>query len=316
MRNFEKIFESFGLDDVNQTLLNSIICTFTNYKAKTIKSLRHGTVSAKRSAVSIILRAKCERLEVLFLKRPIRKGDRWSGQVCFPGGKYETTDKTLLETAIRETREEIGIDLCDREQFALLGRVDDHMAQGNMPVSCFVFLWFDVRSEFNPNVDEVDGMRWVPLQNFLATGRHPQRLGTSGNQVLNLNIGLVYPNLQNLIDKDCLNKTILQFPTIDLPVNPHDPLERQNVNLRFKLWGLTLRILTKFLYIIDPKLPIVYYDYDLSNPVYNFIGKNFIHVQRKYLTVYEEAAPSSHVTVENNFRDIHREELEYRLSKL
>ena len=32
-----------------------------------------------------------------------------SGQISFPGGKYEKSDKSFMETALRETREEIGV---------------------------------------------------------------------------------------------------------------------------------------------------------------------------------------------------------------
>ena len=55
------------------------------------------------------LEANCD-LEMLFVKRSVYPGDPWSGQVAFPGGKAEP-DETFTETAIRETQEEIGIDL-------------------------------------------------------------------------------------------------------------------------------------------------------------------------------------------------------------
>lgn len=49
--------------------------------------------------------------EVLFIKRASRKGDRWSGHVALPGGGRDAEDADDLTTAIRETREEIGLDL-------------------------------------------------------------------------------------------------------------------------------------------------------------------------------------------------------------
>lgn len=48
---------------------------------------------------------------VLLMKRAERTGDPWSGHISLPGGRYQATDPNLLETAIRETREELGIDL-------------------------------------------------------------------------------------------------------------------------------------------------------------------------------------------------------------
>lgn len=52
-------------------------------------------------------------LRVLFIRRAESERDPWSGQMAFPGGRHEETDADLLATAIRETREELGLDLSD-----------------------------------------------------------------------------------------------------------------------------------------------------------------------------------------------------------
>jgi 8-oxo-dGTP pyrophosphatase MutT (NUDIX family) len=49
-------------------------------------------------------------------------GDPWSGHLALPGGRRQAEDSTLLDTAIRETAEEVGIALPDK---ALLGELDD-----------------------------------------------------------------------------------------------------------------------------------------------------------------------------------------------
>ena len=74
------------------------------------------------AAVSVLLRDGDDGLETLFIHRAIRAGDRWSGQIAFPGGRREPTDPDLLTTAIRETLEEIGVDLSTAER---LGVLDD-----------------------------------------------------------------------------------------------------------------------------------------------------------------------------------------------
>ena len=50
-------------------------------------------------------------LEVLLIQRADREGDPWSGQVALPGGRRQSEDATLQDTAIRETLEETGVDL-------------------------------------------------------------------------------------------------------------------------------------------------------------------------------------------------------------
>ena len=47
------------------------------------------------------------------------------GEICFPGGGVESTDKGLVETALREAQEEIG--LC-RDDVEVLGLLDDHIS--------------------------------------------------------------------------------------------------------------------------------------------------------------------------------------------
>lgn len=49
--------------------------------------------------------------EVVFIKRAARVGDRWTSHVALPGGKRDPEDEDDRATAIRETSEEIGLDL-------------------------------------------------------------------------------------------------------------------------------------------------------------------------------------------------------------
>lgn len=78
--------------------------------------------NVNRAAVSICLRYRKGQIEVLFMQRAVQQYDNWSGQVCFPGGRYEESDVSSRATAERETFEEVGINL---SFVKFLGRCDD-----------------------------------------------------------------------------------------------------------------------------------------------------------------------------------------------
>jgi len=67
--------------------------------------------------------------ELLFIRRaPSASANgstsRWSSHVAFPGGRQEPADESPLYTALRETWEEIGIDLAESD-FVQVGRLDE-----------------------------------------------------------------------------------------------------------------------------------------------------------------------------------------------
>ena len=104
-------------------------------------------------------------LKTLMIRRADREGDVWSGQVAFPGGRRGKQDRSLLETAIREAREEVGIDLARSALYlGHLGTFKTHT--GAMLVVPCAFLIRDEVVRVRPNV-EVASYRWVPVEFFL-----------------------------------------------------------------------------------------------------------------------------------------------------
>jgi 8-oxo-dGTP pyrophosphatase MutT (NUDIX family) len=103
--------------------------------------------------------------EVLLIRRAERLGDPWSGHMAFPGGRWDAADVDLRATAVRETREEVGIDL--DAHGALLGRLPDLEAvarakRTGLIITPFVFaLARDVPLTFD--ADEVAEAIWAPL---------------------------------------------------------------------------------------------------------------------------------------------------------
>ncbi len=78
----------------------------------------------RRAAVAIVLRRTADDVvELLLIKRSEREDDPWSGHVALPGGRRDPSDVTLQDTAIRETREETGIDVT--RDGIVLGMLDE-----------------------------------------------------------------------------------------------------------------------------------------------------------------------------------------------
>lgn len=90
---------------------------------------------AKKSAVLILLFPFKNSIHTILIQRPIYEGVH-SGQVSFPGGKYEKMDKHLSQTALREASEEVGIQTNDVE---IIGKLTDlYIRPSNFLVSPFI----------------------------------------------------------------------------------------------------------------------------------------------------------------------------------
>jgi 8-oxo-dGTP pyrophosphatase MutT (NUDIX family) len=127
-------------------------------------------LTGSRAAVASILRFDRGATEVLLMQRAEREGDRWSGQVALPGGRYEEGDEDLLRTAIRETREEVGVDL--QRGTRLLGRLGAFraMAKGKvLPLTITPYVFHLVEDQEVVINAEASAAFWFPLD-VAATG--------------------------------------------------------------------------------------------------------------------------------------------------
>lgn len=130
----------------------------------------------KEAAVALVLRQADDDLELLLMRRAARDGDPWSGQIGLPGGRFDISDASLEHTALRETFEEVGIDL--RRDGAVLGQLDELRPRTPVlpPIIVRPFvcaLHGEARLVTNHEVAE---LRWVRLSQLF----HPEtRIRTS-----------------------------------------------------------------------------------------------------------------------------------------
>jgi 8-oxo-dGTP pyrophosphatase MutT (NUDIX family) len=150
-----------------------------------------GTIPA---AVAIVLIEGPAGLETLFIERAERESDPWSRQIAFPGGRRDPGDGDLLATAIRETREETGVDLANAERLGALN--DMYPRTPVLPpvvVRPFVFALAE-RPEIAPS-DEVHAAFWVPLATLKAPGVHQTVTVTPRGMTLSVPAYIVGPHV-------------------------------------------------------------------------------------------------------------------------
>lgn len=129
--------------------------------------------NTRQAAVAVVLRERNDNeTDVLFIKRAEKPGDPWSGHMAFPGGHLEPADADLREAAVRETQEEIGLDLAPVEY---LGALDQQRAMPrgrplNMLIAPHVFA-ISGEPEFTLN-HEVDEVVWANLTVLIGGDLH------------------------------------------------------------------------------------------------------------------------------------------------
>jgi 8-oxo-dGTP pyrophosphatase MutT (NUDIX family) len=167
---------------------------------------------SRLAAVAAVLRVVANEPELLFIKRAILERDPWSGHVAFPGGRIEPGDDTLQHTAVRETREELALDLTAG---VMLGRLDDLAPRTRALPPIIVRPFVAVvhpEVAFEPS-REVAATFWVPLSIL----RDPS---TQAEHVMTIN-----------------------------GVRARFPAYRVDEHL---VWGLTERIVRQLLSLFDP----------------------------------------------------------------
>jgi 8-oxo-dGTP pyrophosphatase MutT (NUDIX family) len=135
----------------------------------------------RRAAVALVLRRNLSEAEMLVIKRSVSERDHWSGHLALPGGRVEAGDASLLAAAVRETFEEVGVNLgAGGEVLGRLGVVEPKSPLApRVSVAPFVAVApaeYHVRREGEatpPLVlsEEVAAAFWVPVSALRSGGR-------------------------------------------------------------------------------------------------------------------------------------------------
>lgn len=127
---------------------------------------------ARQSGVLILFYEKNNTLHTVLIKRAINNSNH-SGQIAFPGGKKEEHDANLIETALREANEEIGI---VKEHVEVIGKLTDVF----IPISNFlvapVIGFIDYSPTFTLQISEVYDVVEVEVQTLIHPNTFQQQM--------------------------------------------------------------------------------------------------------------------------------------------
>lgn len=131
--------------------------------------MRNDQATPTPAAVLIPIVMHEQRPTLLLTQRTAHLNDH-AGQVSLPGGRVDATDESVIETALRETEEEVGL---SRQHVDVLGTLPDYYTATGFRVTPVVSL---VQPPFDLRADpfEVAEIFEVPLA-FLMNGMNHQR---------------------------------------------------------------------------------------------------------------------------------------------
>jgi 8-oxo-dGTP pyrophosphatase MutT (NUDIX family) len=137
------------------------------------------------ASVMMILKESGQDYSLLFIKRPENERDPFSGHMAFPGGRMESDDKSKLETAIRETYEEVGINI--NSSGRILGSIDDVNPNNPRARNYIVTPYLSVLNEevvITPDANEVERVVWVPMRHLSDDKNAQVRMRERGGRLV------------------------------------------------------------------------------------------------------------------------------------
>ncbi|WP_081759317.1 NUDIX hydrolase [Thioalkalivibrio sp. HK1] len=169
----------------------------------------------KRAAVAIILAGDPSSFRLCFVERSHRQGDRWSGDMAFPGGWAKGPEEGLRAAAVRETLEEVGLDLLQADFLGVMAPIPISRFDIDIgSIGACVFHLGDRCLDLRPDGYEIRKAFWIPDAHL----NHP-------------------------------DNHIRFYPRHRPPLENHQGSSRSRPAIAFEgrlIWGLTYRLLARF----------------------------------------------------------------------
>ena len=149
-----------------------------SYKRSSVKEVLQKN-NYRESAVLLLFYPFKSELYLSFMLRPTYDGVH-SGQVCFPGGRREDEDENLLQTALREAREELNIQSENVKVIGELSRI--YVPPSNFLIQPIV-AYSQLRPDFVAEEKEVQAIIEVPVKEFQKSNSLQKAIVTVQNNM-------------------------------------------------------------------------------------------------------------------------------------
>ncbi len=172
MNDLKNCFASLPFGDIVRVLRNADFSLLPGQKSQLtmapalrrdeIRRLGKGMNAVSSGVLILLFPDRENQASTVFIQRPVYDGVH-SGQISLPGGRREEYDPDLQNTALREAKEEIGI---NPDSVELSGKLSDlYIPPSNFIVSPFVGLYHQEPS-FLPDPNEVEQVIPVKMAEF------------------------------------------------------------------------------------------------------------------------------------------------------
>jgi 8-oxo-dGTP pyrophosphatase MutT (NUDIX family) len=116
--------------------------------------------------------------DLILIKRT-EKGTKHRGEMAFPGGKFDLSeDKSLLDTALREAEEEIGV---ERHKVKILGCLHDFPTMTRYIITAFIGV-INENQNFIKETKEVEEIVKIPIDFFINPDNFSEQFFEFENQ--------------------------------------------------------------------------------------------------------------------------------------
>mmetsp|Transcript_19925 Transcript_19925/g.28643 ORF Transcript_19925/g.28643 Transcript_19925/m.28643 type:complete len:348 (-) Transcript_19925:22-1065(-) len=277
-----KYFLSSIIRDAPLKFSDGIPCVTSKYHCASVACILR--ILPRMPNTDIIIRSPSDALnyldnsdvEMLFIRRTHRGGDRWSGDTAFPGGFIDIDESDMCGVK-REVREELGLDLSDTSQFAWLGRLrNTNFGDNHKVITPHVFLYMKSSGPLLAlQPSEVAAAAWVNVEELLRRNTNTLDVRSASLPELFFRFGEKQKIRKFIAYKLAwlFNCSTIYFPCINLPI--YGPIFPGNETKDagsytsaktpeevWVLWGMTFRFVRDVLTAgndnvpyIDPALP-------------------------------------------------------------